>query len=86
MSLVPFHPPGPGPFGHAAAITPSDTVPLPTPASSIWVGSVGDVTLIPAGQTTSVLFAAVPSGTLLPIAASQVLATGTTASSLAAMY
>lgn len=86
MTTVPFQPPAPGPFGHAAAISPSDTVPLSPNASAIWVGGVGDVTLIPAGQTTAVTFSAVPAGTLLPVAASEVKATLTTATLLVALY
>jgi hypothetical protein len=63
-------------------VTKSDTTIYSPPLNGIWVGSVGDVTVItPAG--TSVLFSAVPTGTLLPIQAKQVMSTGTTASLLA---
>jgi hypothetical protein len=67
------------------AITPSDTVDLPYTASSIWVGGVGNVTLVtPYG--TALTFTAVPAGTLLPFCATRVMATGTTATLLVAGY
>jgi len=86
MSNVPGYSPQPAQnFGHAQVIVPNDVTPLSTPAQSIWVGGFGNVTLIPLGQTTSVTFTAVPAGTLLPVAAGTVLATGTTAANMLAL-
>lgn len=66
----------------AQNITKSDATIYQPPLNGVWVGGLGDVTVItPAG--TSVLFSAVPAGTMLPIQAKQVMATGTTASLLA---
>lgn len=66
----------------AKNITKSDTTIYDPPLQGVWVGGVGDVTVItPAG--TSVLFSAVPAGTLLPIQAKQVMSTATTATLLA---
>lgn len=66
----------------AQNVTKSDTVIYSPPLNGIWVGGVGDVTIVtPWGST--VLFSAVPAGTLLPIQAKQVMATATTATLLA---
>jgi hypothetical protein len=85
MSTVGFQQPAPGPLGHAAAVTPSDTDPLPVVASSLYIGVTGDVTLVPAGQTDAVLFKAAPVG-LLRVAASQVKSAGTTATDIVALW
>lgn len=66
------------------AITPSDTVDLIRPVNALWIGSTGDVTIIaPSGET--VLYSGVPDGCILPVAATRVKATGTTASSITGM-
>jgi len=67
------------------AVTPSDTLDLPFLAAGLWVGGVGAVTLVtPYGTTLT--FTAVPAGTFLPMCASRVNATGTTATLLVALY
>lgn len=63
------------------AVTPSDTASFPP--SLIYVGTVGDVAVMPADQETAaspaaVTFTAVPVGTTLPIMAIRVMATNTT--------
>lgn len=66
------------------AIAPHDSTPLPEITRALYVGVAGDVTLILAsGQ--SVMLKAVPAGTLLPVRAQRVNATGTTAASLVGM-
>ena len=70
---------------HAAAITPSNTVDLPTPAYAIYVGGAGNITLDTVGGETSVLLTAVPAGTVLTLAVKRVRATGTTATALVAI-
>lgn len=77
-----FQPQPFGTFGNAAVLTPSDTV--DTPAGSIYVGVSGDITCIPAGQSTQETFKAVPVG-FFPVAVSRVMATGTTATNLLAL-
>ena len=74
------------PAEYAAAVTLSDsTVLTPTPrALSIGVG--GDVVVTMAADGTDVTFANVPTGTKLPVRVSKVKATGTTASSIVALY
>lgn len=66
----------------AFAITPSDTAALPSPASSIYVGGAGNVTLFPVGSPVAIEFAAVPAGTTIPVPTQQVMATGTSATNL----
>lgn len=76
---------------HAVVITKSDTVKIvdgnsvPIVTRSIYVGGTGNITCImDKGQT--VLFSSIPAGTILPIAASQVMSTGTTATLMVALY
>ncbi len=71
---------GPG----ALAVTPSDTATI-RHTRGVYVGVTGDlaVTML---EGNSVTFVAVPAGALLPIRVSQVLATGTTATSIVAIF
>ena len=73
------------PATHAAAVTPSDTVDLTDVSRYLWVGAAGDVTVITLGGETA-LFKAVPAGTLIPIRATRVKATGTASTSITAMW
>lgn len=82
LSALPIDAPAQG----YAAVTPHDTDPLPTAGSrGLYVGVGGDISLVsPQGDT--VLFKAVPTGVVLPVAASIVRATGTTATNIVALY
>lgn len=73
------------PFSHVVAVSPSNTVDLVTVSRGLWVGSVGDLKITTLGGETIVI-AAVPSGSFLPIRATRVFATLTTASSILALY
>ena len=73
-------------FANAAAVTPSDSTDLTTPARALWVGTGGDVVLNLAGTGTTLKFGSVPSGTLLPVAATRVQSTNTTASNIVALW
>ena len=74
------------PAEYAAAVTLSDsTVLTPTPRA-LYIGSGGDVVVTMAADGTDVTFANVPTGTKLPVRVSKVKATGTTASSIVALY
>lgn len=64
------------------AITPHDTNPLTRETVGIYVGGAGAITLRLAKDSADVVLTAVPVGVILPIAASHVRATGTTATNL----
>lgn len=75
-----------GPAQGAAAVTPSDSTDLDVQGSrGLWVGGAGNVAVITA-QGDTVTFNGVAAGYLLPVAVSRVLATGTTATNLVALY
>ena len=74
------------PSNDALAVTPHDTDELAdlNRVRGIYVGGAGDLTVI-FGDAT-ILFAAVPAGTLLPISPRVVKATGTAATNIVALY
>lgn len=71
------------PTSSAASITPSDTVNIGTPTRGIYVGVGGSVVAVING--VAITFANVPAGMILPIVATRVNATGTSATSLVAL-
>lgn len=73
------------PASRAFAIVPSDSTDLTTSTRGIYVGVSGDVSLITTGGDT-VTLVGVPAGVILPIRASRVRATATTATSLVGLY
>jgi len=73
------------PAQDAAAVVPSDSTPLSGQVSAFFVGTGGSVVVVTAAGST-VTFANVPSGTTVPLAISQVKATGTTATGIVALY
>lgn len=73
------------PADHAFAITPSDGSDLAYVPRAIYVGGYGDVAVITAGGET-VTFVGMSAGDLLPVRASRVMATGTTATSIVGIW
>ena len=72
-------------YARAVAVTPSNTVNFAAGlCRAIYVGGAGNITAIVNG--VAVLFTAVPVGTILPIQATRVNATATTASAMVALY
>lgn len=69
----------------AIAVTPNDTTKLTKYARALYVGGAGNVTVL-CRDDSVVTFTAVPAGTVLPIRAQRVNATGTTATSIVAIY
>jgi len=63
------------------AITPNDGADLTRTPRSIYVGGAGNIALITSKGTT-VTFTGLAAGSVLPIRANRVLATGTTATNL----
>ncbi len=72
-------------FANAAAVVPSDSVPLTVSASALWVGGGGSVAVITLGGQTLTI-SGIAAGTLIPIAVSQVLLAGTSATLIVALW
>jgi hypothetical protein len=72
------------PAAHAVAVTPSDSANLPYTTTGLWVGGAGAISLVTAGGET-VLLSGIPAGTILPIQATRIRATGTTATLIVAL-
>jgi hypothetical protein len=73
------------PSASAAAITPNDATNFAGGACrGIYVGGAGNITAIVGGS--AILFTAVPAGMILPIVATRVNATATTATAMVALY
>lgn len=73
------------PFAGAAAVTPSDSTALTNTAAGLYIGGAGAVKVgMPDGSTPT--FSAVPAGTVLNAAVTQVYSTGTTATNILALY
>ena len=81
--------PAPGldsPAGSAAAVTASNTADLITPARALYIGGAGDVVVNMLGEGSSITFAGLAAGSILPVRVSRVLATGTTATDIVALW
>ena len=77
-----------GPAINAAVIVPNDTVDIQT-TRAIYVGGTGDINVqfnTEGGNTSNVILIDVPVGTVVPVRASRVLDTGTSATNLVAFY
>jgi hypothetical protein len=70
--------------GGAVTITPSDTVNLTNPAV-IYVGVTGNVQVTTA-QGDTVVFTAVPAGSVIPVQVLRVWVTNTTATTMVGVY
>lgn len=81
MTAVDWNGTDAGPATYAEAVTPSDTNELTRVSRALYVGNTGDVAVVMSSGGT-ITFAAVPSGTLLPVRVRQVKTTGTTASGI----
>ena len=71
---------------NAAAITPNDATDLTEATRAIFVGGDGNIALDMAGDGTNIVFMGVVAGTILPVRATRVYSTNTTASNLIALY
>lgn len=74
-----------GPANDAAAVTPNDGADLAFTARALYVGGAGDISVITQGGQT-VLFAGASAGSIIPIRAARVRATGTTATNIVALW
>jgi len=74
-----------GPVENGFVITPADGSDIAQTVRGIWVGGDGNIALVTRGGDTITLSGA-KAGSLIPIRASRVLATGTTATLLIGVY
>lgn len=75
----------PGLGEKSLAVTPSDSTVLVT-TEGLWIGGAGNVAVIHSGNTTPTTYLAVAAGTYLPFKVTKVMSTGTTATSIVAVY
>ncbi|MCE7028490.1 spike base protein, RCAP_Rcc01079 family [Jiella avicenniae] len=71
-----------GPGEICFPITPADGADLQYVTRAIYVGGAGDITIAQKYGLPNVTFVGVPAGTILPVRATRVLVTGTTATNL----
>ena len=72
------------PAGDAAVITPGASA-LANVTRGIYVGGTGTLNVTTLGGTTT-LFSAIPVGTIIPVRATHILSTSTTATLIVAMW
>lgn len=72
------------PASDAFSVTPHDTNDLPSVSRGIYIGGDGNLSIITLAGTT-VTFANLVAGTIVPIRAVQIRATGTTATNIVAL-
>ena len=72
------------PSALASNVTPHDTNTLAYLTRALYIGGAGDVTVVMNGAP--VLFVGVTAGTVLPIRTDVVMAAGTTATNIVALY
>lgn len=73
------------PIERGAAVTPADGADLADFSRALYIGGAGDVKVTTVGGST-LTFSAVAAGTMLPVRAARVFATGTTATLILALY
>jgi len=71
------------PASYAAAVTPNDDTDLPTATRALYVGTAGNLAIVTVGGSIVTLVGA---GGWLPVRVSRVLATGTTAGDIIAVW
>lgn len=74
-----------GPARNLYAVTPHDTNDLAAACRGLWIGGAGTITVDVEGVGEEILISGVPAGTLLPICATRVYATGTSATLIVAL-
>lgn len=88
MAIDKFDRPGDlnSPAYYGAAVTPSDSTDMNIVSRALYVGGAGNLSVVMAGDGATVVFTAVPAGTVLPISVMRVNATGTTATNVTAIW
>jgi hypothetical protein len=67
------------------AVTPNDTTPLVFVCKALYVGTGGNVAIMASEDTAAVTLTNVQSGSIIPVRARRVMATGTTATGIVAL-
>lgn len=73
------------PAEYAAEVAPNDSADLSSDARALYVGGAGNVKVTTTGGST-VTFTGVVAGSVLPVRARRVFATGTTATGIVALW
>ena len=74
------------PARNGFSITPNDGIDLSVVCRSLFIGGGGDVSIILANDSSSVVFKNIPTGSVLPVFAKRVEATLTTATDILGLY
>lgn len=74
-----------GPIENGFSVTPNDGADLAQTTRAIWVGGAGNIKITTRGGD-AITLVGVPAGTMLPIRASRIWSTGTTATSIHGLY
>lgn len=74
------------PSVNASVVTPDDATELAYVTRGLYVGGAGALSVIMRDETEAVTFAGLPAGSVLPIRVKLVRATGTTATSIVAIW
>lgn len=74
------------PARSAAAVTPHNTNALSATSRALYIGGAGDIKIDLADSGSAITFVGVPAGTILPVQATRVYSTGTTATSIVALF
>lgn len=72
------------PIENGAVVVPSDSTEFTIQPRAIWVGGAGNISLVLGG--TTITLNSVSAGTLLPIRPTRINSTGTTATSMVALW
>lgn len=70
----------------AAAVTPNDTTDLPTYARALFIGTAGNISVIPVNNDDAAPVTLKVAAGVLPVQVRRVRATGTTAADIVALY
>ena len=71
---------------NAFAITKSDVADLADTVRGVWVGGAGNIKVDMEGTGTAITFVGIPAGTFLPVRATKVYSTDTTATDMVGVY
>lgn len=74
------------PARYAIGVTPSDTVDLVNMSRGLFVGGAGNLSVVMAGNSATVVFTGVPAGAFLPLRVHRVNSTSTTATNIVAVW